>query len=128
MMNAAIKAHLSFLAIFAAAGILYFFPPETYHFYPRCPVFQYLHIYCPGCGATRAVAALLHGRIRAALQYNALAVFLSPPALYCLGKIYVRILRGQSFSWPQPSLATVNIILFTAFLFGVIRNTSHFVF
>jgi Protein of unknown function (DUF2752) len=127
-MSALTKAHLSSLAIFAAAAVLYLFPPEIYHFYPQCPVFRYLHVYCPGCGATRALAALLHGQIRAALHYNALAVFLIAPALYCLVKTYVRILCGDSISWPQLSPATINMILFAAFLFAVIRNSSYFAF
>ncbi len=128
MMSAMTKAHLSFLAILAGAGVLYIFPPESYHFYPQCPVFRYLHIYCPGCGATRALAALLHGEIRTAAHYNALVVLLIPPALYCLIKRYVGILRGHTLSWPQLSPATINIILLATLLFAVVRNSSHFVF
>jgi hypothetical protein len=37
---------------------------------------------CPLCGATRASAALLHGRFVAAAGYNALAVALAPMVLW----------------------------------------------
>jgi uncharacterized protein DUF2752 len=127
-MSALTKAHVSFLAILAGAGVLYFFPPEIYHFYPQCPVFRYLHLYCPGCGATRALAALLHGEIRAAAHYNALVVLLIPPALYCLIKSYVGILRGYTFSWPQLSPAAINLILLAALFFAAVRNSAHFAF
>ncbi len=126
-MMPATKAHLSLVAMLGAAAALYFFPPELYHFYPQCPVFRYLHLYCPGCGATRALAALLHGQLLAALHYNALVVFLTPPALYLLAKTYIRILRGHPFSWPQLSPAATNIFLFAALIFATIRNTAaHF--
>ena len=35
-----------------------------------CPSLTLLHIYCPGCGSTRAAAALLHGDILLALRQN----------------------------------------------------------
>jgi hypothetical protein len=126
-MSAVTRAHFLALAAAVGAAVLYFFPPEAYHFYPQCPVFRYLHVYCPGCGATRALAALLHGQIRAALHYNALVVFLSPAVLYWLAKSYVRILRGHPFSWPQLSPAVINILLLAGVLFAIVRNSSHFV-
>ena len=49
-------------------------------FYPRCPIFFWLHLSCPGCGGTRALAALLHGRLKEAMHWNAMMVvfFLLP--------------------------------------------------
>ena len=44
-----------------AATLLLRFPPAQYSFYPRCPVHQLLHLQCPGCGATRAIADILRG-------------------------------------------------------------------
>lgn len=46
-----------------AASLLLLFPPQRYTFYPQCPIYRYLHLKCPGCGTTRALAALLHGDI-----------------------------------------------------------------
>ena len=57
-----------------AAMVLLLFPPGQYGFYPVCPVYRYLHVLCPGCGATRALAALLHGRVGEALRLNWLIV------------------------------------------------------
>jgi len=42
-------------------------------------------MYCPGCGSQRAVSALLHGDIRGAFGYNALAMLASPFLLYAAG-------------------------------------------
>jgi hypothetical protein len=67
------------LVLFAlVCAALLAFPPETAGFYPVCPVYRYLHVLCPGCGATRALAALLHGRVADALRLNALFVAILP--------------------------------------------------
>lgn len=119
------KANSVAALLAATATVLYRFPPEDYHFYPQCPVFRYLHVYCPGCGATRAFAALLHGRFTDALHYNALVVFLVPPMLYFVAKTYFGVLRDDEFSWPQFSPAALNILLLAGFLFAVFRNAAH---
>src|SRR5260370_7222602 len=80
-MNVVTRMRAVAYASLAGAAILYWFPPEQYDFYPQCPIFRYLHVYCPGCGATRALAALLHLRIAEALHYNSLVVMLAPVLL-----------------------------------------------
>ncbi|MDP9340318.1 MAG: DUF2752 domain-containing protein [Acidobacteriota bacterium] len=117
------RAHAVAAALATAAAVLYRFPPERYHFYPQCPVFRYLHMYCPGCGATRALAALLHGRLVEALHYNAFVVLLLPPVVYFLIRTYARILRGESFAWPEISPAAINFLLLAGSLFVLLRNT-----
>ena len=63
------------------AFVLFRYPPTEYGFYPRCPVATLLHFKCPGCGSTRALAALIRGRVFEALQFNALAVCALPIAM-----------------------------------------------
>lgn len=43
---------------------------------PPCVFYEKLHIYCPACGNTRSVIALLHGDILGSLRYNVTVVFL----------------------------------------------------
>jgi hypothetical protein len=40
---------------------------------PICPWRTLLGLQCPGCGGTRAIAALLHGDVIEAFRHNALA-------------------------------------------------------
>lgn len=35
-----------------------------------CWIWKHLHLYCPGCGGTRALIALFHGRFLRALWYH----------------------------------------------------------
>ena len=48
-------------------------PNEAGH-YPSCPFLSLTGLYCPGCGALRAVHALAHGDLVTALDRNVLAV------------------------------------------------------
>ena len=64
-----------------AAAALVWFPPDLYGFYPVCPVHAWTGLLCPGCGGTRALAALLRGHLGEALRLNGLVVALLPIAL-----------------------------------------------
>ncbi len=109
-------------ASFAGATILYRFPPERYDFYPQCPVFRYFHVYCPGCGATRALAALLHLRIAEALHYNALVVLLVPVLLAYFAVACWKARRDEVFTWPRVPAMGLTALLVMSAAFGVLRN------
>jgi hypothetical protein len=114
-------------AIVALAFLLLLrFPPAQYSFYPQCPIHEYLHLKCPGCGATRALAALLHGHLAEALHFNALVTLMFPVAGVYATLCYYRFLQRIPLRWPQtPSIATyfacVVIVLFT-----IVRNLPRF--
>lgn len=90
--------------------------------YPACPIHQFLGIDCPGCGATRALAALLHGQFAEALRLNALLVLLLPIALAGALETYRRAIRPESFRWPNPPDAAIYATLAVTVIFTVARN------
>lgn len=59
-------------AALGAAAVLYFFDPAGTQAYPRCLIRHFTGRECAGCGATRAMHALLHGRVGEAWRLNAL--------------------------------------------------------
>src|ERR1700760_4880565 len=95
-----LMAQLCLIAAALISWMLWRFPPQTTSFYPQCPIFHWLHVQCPGCGATRACAALLHGHVREALQYNTMTVAFMPGLLAFLGLSYWRATRPGIFCWP----------------------------
>ncbi len=110
------------MAVLLLCAALLLYPPARTSLYPACPIRQYLGIDCPGCGATRALAALLHGRFMEAMRLNALFVLLLPVALAGAIESYRRAIRPGSFRWPQPPAAALYATLATTVLFTVARN------
>lgn len=56
----------------ALAAVLYWFDPSETPFYPPCLIRLCTGLSCPGCGATRALHALLHLRLEEAWRLNPL--------------------------------------------------------
>lgn len=104
------------LAAAVAAAILLLFPPAQYSFYPQCPIHQYLGILCPGCGTTRALAALLHGHLSQALRLNPLTTLAMPFAIFW--KLVSR--KPLRLTHPSPVALWVTFAIVSAFT--VFRN------
>jgi hypothetical protein len=117
-------ANLAAFAVAAAACVLLRFPPAGSRFYPRCPVFFWLHLYCPGCGATRALAALLHGRLNEAMHWNAMVVIFFPFAAVFLALTYWRAMRATTFLWPTISDSLLKLSLVLVAIFTVVKNLT----
>jgi hypothetical protein len=116
------KFHLAVLTGMLSAACLYWLPPWRYGFYPRCPIFVFTHLQCPGCGMTRALAALLHGQIALSWHYNPLALLLLPwLGVYLAMGYWQRIRHGQ---WQAPRLPWPVLvgILVAITVFGIGRN------
>ena len=121
-MTARLKANLMAITALAGALTLYLFPPEENAFYPQCPFFRLTHLYCPGCGATRALAALLHGRVVEALHYNALLVLLLPFLLGYFAVVYWNAVKQNQWVGPQIRTSTLIWLLVIAAGFTILRN------
>jgi hypothetical protein len=122
MTSTRLKANLLVLGAIAGSVLLYRFPPERYAFYPACPVFRYLHLYCPGCGSTRALAALLHGHFGQAMYYNPFFVMLLPLLLAFGGIAYWSAITRNRLEWPRVPQAAVTALLAVMAVFTVFRN------
>jgi hypothetical protein len=110
-------------AVIALAIIILFrFPPDQYSFYPQCPIHEFFHLQCPGCGGTRAVAALLRGHLAQAMQFNALITLLFPFAAVYGIRSYGRLLQRKAIRWPHPSPAALYAAFSVAAVFTVVRN------
>jgi len=111
-----------------SAAVLLRFPPAQNSFYPQCPIFEYLHLQCPGCGITRALAALLRGRLAEAVHFNALVPLLLPVAAAYGVLCYRRFLQHRALRWPQPPPAVIYAALALTGVFTVLRNLPRHTF
>ena len=84
----------------AAAGFLYlyFVDPLTSPFAPPCLFTAIFGVHCPGCGSLRALHALAHGDLKAALEFNAPLVYVLPLA----GALFLFSLLRRSSSSSSP--------------------------
>jgi hypothetical protein len=105
-----------------AVTVLLIFPPTQNSFYPQCPIHEYLHLLCPGCGATRALAALLRGHLAEAIHFNALVPLLFPFAIAYSSFCYRRFLQHKPLRWPQPPPAMLYTTFALVGVFTAIRN------
>jgi hypothetical protein len=100
----------------AGAALLLRFSPTEYDLYPQCPIHQYFGILCPGCGTTRALAALLHGHLMEALHFNPLTTLLLPIAL-----AWIVCSRRRQKRLQIPPVALYTLLVITA-TFTLARN------
>jgi hypothetical protein len=119
------RAATPLAALALTAAVLLRFPAGQYSFYPQCPIYLYLHLQCPGCGTTRALAALLHGHIAEALRLNALTTLLTPFAAIHAALCYRCFLRREPIQLPQFPRSAIYTTLAIAAIFSVVRNLGH---
>lgn len=117
-----VRAAVPPVVIAVALVVLLRFPPGQYSFYPQCPFYRYLHIQCPGCGTTRALAALLHGNITEALRLNAFTTFLIPFAALYTAACYRGFLQRKPIQLPRLPHSAVYVTLAIAAIFSIVRN------
>ena len=86
-----------------------------------CLMHDFLHLYCPGCGGTRAVVALLRGQILHSLQCNPLSAYLAVGFLIVDLRALLHIVRKQPFEIRIPSWY-FWIMLIIAALYCIARN------
>lgn len=128
MISARAAMHNLAAAVAAGAALLYRYSPQEYSFYPRCPFYELTHHYCPGCGATRAVAELLHGHIAAALHFNAAVTLLMPVLLWYFARMYWTAVRENHIEWPQVPEWSWRATLAFVLIFAVVRDIAPTIF
>ena len=80
-----------------------------------CPIHSLTGVFCPGCGSTRAVRALLGGDLQLAFHNNAL--FLISPVLVLVGVLISKYSKNRIWLYLFLSLLLAVVIAFT-----VLRN------
>jgi hypothetical protein len=123
------RRHLLVAAgVLGAVLLLVCFNPVQHRWFPPCPFKMVTGLYCPGCGSTRALHHLLHGRIGAAFGYNGLMVA-SLPLLFVnsLSRWLPGRWRGL-LDEKKLSPWQIGVIFVVVVLFWVLRNIQGYPF
>ncbi|MBP2702287.1 DUF2752 domain-containing protein [Microbispora sp. RL4-1S] len=119
-----VRAPLAAAALLAGAvACLAVVDPNRPGHYPICPLYALTGLYCPACGALRAVHDLAHGDLSGALGMNPLFVVCVPVVIAGWAIWALRSWQGRPVR-PIPGHAAVTWgFLAVAIVFGVVRNT-----
>jgi hypothetical protein len=109
-----------------ASAFLYAVDPNRHAIYPQCLFYKTTGFYCAGCGATRALHALLHRRFFEALHDNALLVAVLPLGIWLAAPYLAQAWRANA--WPKvqiegKSLVRIGVTALALILaFMILRN------
>lgn len=112
---------LAVAACAAGALLLWREDPAVSSAFPPCPVRALTGLYCPGCGALRALHRLLHGELSAAFRMNPLVVLLCPLILFGLAQ-HASPRLAPRWAAERASPRTVWLVFALLVGFGVARN------
>lgn len=88
-----------------------------------CTFHAFTGLYCPGCGAGRALFSLVHGDFGAALRYNAFFLLAFPLVAYYLAKQYIRfVFHRDPLPFFHVTLSTYNRVMLAIVAFWILRN------
>lgn len=101
--------------------VIHLYDPQTPGSYGLCPLRTLTGLFCPLCGATRAVHALTHGRWEQAMGLNPVLTLLLPVAVLLWADWVVRSLRGRPTRYAE-RLGVFTTAVLALVVFTVLRN------
>ena len=89
---------------------------------PPCIFFYYTHMYCPGCGGTRALFSLFKGHIIKSICYNPAVVFGAILILYYEVTFLMTIVGKKDKVYYTKSMKPIILYVIMVLVFTVVRN------
>ena len=90
----------------------------------KCPFYELLHIYCPGCGTTRMIRSLMHFEFYQAFRYNPLVFGLLFAFLGLIIAEIVYFIRNKKIF--NISTKIYVILLVIILIYWILRNIPFF--
>lgn len=99
--------------LLGVGAILYRFWLHAFIALPPCLFYEHLGIYCPGCGGTRSIFALLSGNLFLSVYYNPIVLYcVLIVGLYLILQTFDRLRGKKEYSMPfSPFYVYVGIAL-----------------
>lgn len=114
---------LVFTAVLALVLLYFFVYPLYGEYFPKCLLYTFTGLYCPGCGSQRAIVALLHADISDALHDNLLAVLALPFLIYSFTISSINFIGNKNLKTKTVySPSFVKAIFLLVVIFSILRN------
>lgn len=92
----------------------------------KCTFLNALHLYCPGCGGTRAFFALLKFDIIASLRYNPLVILGGLTYLYYNIRAIIAIKKNDEEYFKKERYFIIPIVIVICLIYYVVRDVLLF--
>lgn len=118
------------VALLAAFLVYSHNPNLESRYYLPCFFHKLTGLYCPGCGNTRALYALLHLDFSGMLNNNALFPFLAVLLMWLAAGEYLKLLFGKRILWVPRKISPVvlAVMVLAVVAFTILRNLPIFPF
>lgn len=87
-----------------------------------CIVHDIFRIYCPGCGGTRAIFALLKGNVVESIYSNPAIVLGTTLVLYYEVGVLLTLIKRNGKRYYSTSIVPIVIFVIIVMVFAVVRN------
>ena len=88
----------------------------------KCSMVENLHIYCPGCGGTRSVYALLHLDIISSIRYNIVVPFGIFVFLFYDIRAIISVVKKEENLFEKQKFILVYVFIGILLINFVVRN------
>jgi hypothetical protein len=103
-------------------AILYFYFNPSSTIFPKCPLYNFTGIYCPGCGSQRALHDLLHFDFTGVIGHNILFLFGLALLIYHLTVKFLNTFFNKRIKNFLYHKKTPIVLLVLIILFWILRN------
>ena len=90
----------------------------------KCPFYELLHIYCPGCGTTRMIRSLMHFEFYQAFRYNPLVFGLLFAFLGLIIAEIVYFIRNKKIFNISTKIYVILVVIIL--IYWILRNIPFF--
>jgi len=102
--------------------ITYLIIEHKFGIYLSCPIHKFLGLYCPGCGITRMLYAILRLDFYQAFRYNVLLFILFFPALFLFIEYLYSTQKNKKPLYKKIPEKVWVILIIILIIYAILRN------
>ena len=112
------------IALVGVGGVmaLFFLDPTKYAFFPKCAFYVTTGYSCPGCGSSRALYALTHGKVFEAFRLNPGILFLLTIGVTDFARYIRSAIQARPYHTLFANVWLVVGLVIAMLIYAILRN------